>query len=261
MLKAQCVYPSDLSDAEWARLAPLLPAPARCGRPRKWAERLVADAIFYVLRSGCAWRLLPREFPPWQTVYARFRRWRVSGALVRAHAALRASVRQAEGRESEPSAAVLDSQSAKTIGEDYWCRRARAWLRRREAAEGPQAPPAGGHHWPRVVGLCACGRSAGSRRRTSACGASRAGRLVAARARVGRPRVSWRVRALGAGDSRLDVAGRAPSRAACVALWPRTEASVSLSRTTAPVGSGAHVCLARTIPTAEQRLRAPARRE
>ena len=116
MLKAQCVYPSDLSDAEWALLAPLLPPPARWGRPRKWAERLVADAIFYVLRSGCAWRLLPRECPPWQTVYARFRRWRVSGALGRAHAALRASVRRAEGRESEPSAAGLDSQSAKTTG-------------------------------------------------------------------------------------------------------------------------------------------------
>src|SRR6188474_2074031 len=116
MYDTRRVYPSDLSDAEWALLAPVLPPPARCGRPRKWAERLIADAIFYVLRSGGAWRLLPREFPPWQTVYARFRRWRVSGALVRAHAALRTPVRQAEGRQPEPSAAVLDSQSAKTTG-------------------------------------------------------------------------------------------------------------------------------------------------
>jgi putative transposase len=109
-------YPSDLSDAEWALLAPLLPPPAPCGRPRKWPERLVADAVFYVLRSGCAWRMLPREFPPWPTVYARFRRWRVSGTLRRAHDALRACARQAAGRAPEPSAAVIDSQSAKTTG-------------------------------------------------------------------------------------------------------------------------------------------------
>jgi putative transposase len=68
MLAARRGYPSDLSDAEWALLAPWLPPPARWGRPYKWAERLIADAIFYVLRSGCAWRLLPHEFPPWQTV-------------------------------------------------------------------------------------------------------------------------------------------------------------------------------------------------
>ncbi len=109
-------HPSDLSDAEWAILAPLLPPPASCGRPRKWPERLIADAVFYVLRSGCAWRMLPREFPPWPTVYAHFRRWRVSGALRRAHDASRVQVRAAEGRAAEPSAAIIDSQSAKTTG-------------------------------------------------------------------------------------------------------------------------------------------------
>jgi putative transposase len=109
-------YPSDLSDAEWGLLAPLLPPPASRGRPRKWAERLIADAVFYVLRSGCAWRMLPREFPPWQTVYARFRCWRVSGTLRRAHDTLRALVRTGEGRAPQPSAAVIDSQSAKTTG-------------------------------------------------------------------------------------------------------------------------------------------------
>jgi putative transposase len=109
-------YPCDLSDAEWAILAPLLPPPASCGRPRKWPERLVADAVFYVLRSGCAWRMLPREFPPWPTVYARFRRWRVGGTLRRAHDALRTRVRVAEGRAPDASAAVIDSQSAKTTG-------------------------------------------------------------------------------------------------------------------------------------------------
>jgi putative transposase len=72
-------YRSDLSDVEWAILAPPLPPPATCGRPRKWPERLIADALFHVPRSGCAWRMRPREFPPWPTVYARFRRRRVGG--------------------------------------------------------------------------------------------------------------------------------------------------------------------------------------
>jgi transposase len=62
-------YPSDLTDAEWALLEPLLESPERRGRPPKWAARRVADAVFYLLRSGCAWRMLPREYPPWQTVY------------------------------------------------------------------------------------------------------------------------------------------------------------------------------------------------
>jgi putative transposase len=109
-------YPSDLSDAEWAILAPLLPPPARCGRPRKWSERLIADAVFYPLRTGCAWRLPPREYPPWRTVCARFRRWRVSGTLHPAHDALRARVRVAGSRAPDASAAVIDSQSAKTAG-------------------------------------------------------------------------------------------------------------------------------------------------
>ena len=106
---ARRAYPSDLSDAEWAILAPLLPPPAPCGRPGKWPERVIADAVFYVLRSGCAWRMLPREFPPWPAVYARFRRWRVGGTLLRAHVALRARVRVAEGRAPDASAAAIDS--------------------------------------------------------------------------------------------------------------------------------------------------------
>lgn len=107
-------YPSDPSGAEWAILAPLLPPPASSGRPRKWSERQIADAVLYVLRSGCAWRMLPREVPPWPTVYARFRHWLVRGTLRRAHDALRAQVRVAEGREPEASAVVIDSQSAET---------------------------------------------------------------------------------------------------------------------------------------------------
>ena len=109
-------YPSDLSDTEWALLAPLLPPPMRTGRPRKWSDRLIADAVFYVLRSGCAWRMLPREFPPWSTVFSRFRRWRLDGTLRRTHDVLRGLVRQRAGRAAAPTGAVIDSQSAKTTG-------------------------------------------------------------------------------------------------------------------------------------------------
>ena len=116
MSEPRCPYPSDLSDAEWALLAPLLPGPKATGRPRRWPDRLIADAVFYVLRSGCAWRMLPREFPPWSTVFSRFRRWRLDGTLQRAHDVLRTLVRQRAARAPEPTAAVIDSQSAKTTG-------------------------------------------------------------------------------------------------------------------------------------------------
>jgi putative transposase len=105
-----------LSDAEWAILAPLLPPPKPTARPRKWPDRLIADAVFSVLRSGCAWRMLPREFPPWPTVFSRFRRWRLDGTLRRAHDVLRALTRRQAGRAPEPQAAIIDSQSAKTTG-------------------------------------------------------------------------------------------------------------------------------------------------
>jgi putative transposase len=80
-------YPCDLTDAEWASLAPLLPEPARRGRPRCWALRLLVNAIFYVRRTGCAWRDLPREYPPWQTAYTTFRQWRLHGVWPRVHEA------------------------------------------------------------------------------------------------------------------------------------------------------------------------------
>ena len=116
MSESRRPYPSDLSDAEWALLAPLLPEPKATGRPRRWSDRLIANAVFYVLRSGCAWRMLPDSFPPWSTVFSRFRRWRLDGTLRRAHETLRALVRQRAGRAPEPSAAIIDSQSAKTTG-------------------------------------------------------------------------------------------------------------------------------------------------
>ena len=111
------LYPCDLTDTEWTQLAPLLPGPARCGRPRRWALRLLVNAIFYVLRTGCAWRYLPREYPPWQTTYTTFRRWRLQGVWQRVHEALRRAVRIQAGRQPAPSAAIMDSQSVKTTEE------------------------------------------------------------------------------------------------------------------------------------------------
>jgi putative transposase len=109
-------YPSDLSDAEWSLLEPLLESPESRGRPPKWPARRVADAVFYLLRSGCAWRMLPKEYPPWQTVYYHFWKWRRDGRLRQAHERLREVVREAEGRERDPSGAVIDSQAVKGTG-------------------------------------------------------------------------------------------------------------------------------------------------
>src|SRR5262245_46008039 len=109
------VYPSDLNEAEWAVLAPLIPAAKPGGRPRSLDMRRISNGIFYVLRSGCAWRYLPREYGPWQTVYYYFRRFRLDGTWVFMHAQLRELERLHVGRDPTPSAASLDSQSVKTL--------------------------------------------------------------------------------------------------------------------------------------------------
>ena len=116
MSRARYPYPSDLSDTEWALLEPLLASSERRGRPPKWSARHIADAVFYLLRTGCAWRMLPQEYPPWQTVYYHFGKWRRDGRLRRAHDRLRAAVREAEGRKPDPSGAVIDSQAVKSTG-------------------------------------------------------------------------------------------------------------------------------------------------
>jgi putative transposase len=109
-------YQSDLSDAEWSCLESHLPAPEATGRPRLHSPRKILDAILYVLRSGCAWRLLPHDFPPWKTVYHYFRSWRLSGLWERMHSALRKRIRVRLGRNPQPSAGIVDSQSVKTTG-------------------------------------------------------------------------------------------------------------------------------------------------
>ncbi len=112
----RCVYPTDLTDAEWAFIGPPLPVPGQAGRPRVHRRRAILNAIFYVVRSGCAWRLLPRDFPPWQTVYHYFRIWRLDGTWERLHTALREQLRVQMGRHAHPSAGIVDSQSVNTTG-------------------------------------------------------------------------------------------------------------------------------------------------
>ena len=105
-------YPTDLTDAEWRILRPLLPAPAHTGRPPT-DRRCILNGIRYLQRAGCAWRLLPHEFGPWSTVYGIYRPWIQSGLWHRLHDVLRGRVRVAAGRQPGPTAAVLDSQSVK----------------------------------------------------------------------------------------------------------------------------------------------------
>lgn len=109
-----CRYPSDLSDAQWMRLEPLLPPVRSGGRPRAHPLREVVDALRYVLRGGIAWRALPHDYPPWQTVYHYFRTWRMDGTWERLNDELRELVRERVGRNAQPRAAILDSQSVKT---------------------------------------------------------------------------------------------------------------------------------------------------
>src|SRR5262245_58706802 len=111
-------YLTDLTDAEWAIVAPFLPRPdpARGGRPRRHSLREILDAICSAVRSGCAWRRLPADFPPWQTVSHYLRAWRLDGTWTAIHTALRERERLRLGRDREPSGGIVDSQSVKTTG-------------------------------------------------------------------------------------------------------------------------------------------------
>lgn len=107
-------YPTDLTDAEWKLVEPLIPPALPGGRHRTVNLREVLNGIRYLVRSGCSWRLLPHEFPPWGTVHYYYRRWRLDGTWETLHDTVRGKVRHAAGREPTPSAAILDSQSVKT---------------------------------------------------------------------------------------------------------------------------------------------------
>lgn len=106
-------YASDVSDAEWALVAPLMPAPKKAGRPRTTDLRGVFDAILYIATTGCQWRMLPNDFPPVSTVRRYFYDWRDTGLLEEMNRQLVAAARQAEGRAASPTAGVIDSQSVK----------------------------------------------------------------------------------------------------------------------------------------------------
>lgn len=107
-------YASDMTDREWSFIASLFPAGKRLGRPRKHSFRVLVNGIFYLLQSGCQWDMLPRSFPPWQTVYRYFRDWQNDGTWAGIHDALYCQMRVLEGREESPTFAIVDSQSAKT---------------------------------------------------------------------------------------------------------------------------------------------------
>ena len=107
-------YPSDLSDQEWEIVKAQIPAAKKAGRPRKWSMRTMFNALFYVQKTGCQWRQLPVDFPPWKTVYNTYWRWRTAGLWQQLVKGLREQVRSRLGRTKTPSVAIIDSQSVKT---------------------------------------------------------------------------------------------------------------------------------------------------
>lgn len=107
-------YASDLTEEQWKILCPLLPPESLVGRPNSWSMQIIINAILYITRAGCAWRLLPSDLPPWQTVYYHFRKWTKSGTWIRINEHLKQKIREDDGRNPSPSAAVIDSQSVKT---------------------------------------------------------------------------------------------------------------------------------------------------
>lgn len=115
-MEPRAPYATDLTDAQWQTIQALMPTAknGRTGRPRKWSTREMWNAIFYQARTGCAWRHLPHDLPPWNAVWVQFVRWRDKGVIQQVHDALREQVRRKEGREPTPSAAIIDRQSVRT---------------------------------------------------------------------------------------------------------------------------------------------------
>ena len=118
-MSAKRSYPSDLTDAQWGLIEAMVPAVRGGGRPAEHARRRIVEAILYVVRTGCSWRQLPHDFPPWATVYWYFKQWRADGTVDRIHDGLRDRVRDGAARDPMASAGVVDAQSvtgADTVG-------------------------------------------------------------------------------------------------------------------------------------------------
>jgi putative transposase len=113
-MNARELYPSDLTDGQWEAIEELIPKPKPGGRPAKYERREIINGLLDLTRTGCQWRALPHDLPPRRIVYWYFMAWRDDGTLERLHDRLRSAVRQAAGRDMQPTAAVLDSQSVKT---------------------------------------------------------------------------------------------------------------------------------------------------
>ena len=244
----QPCYPSDLSDEEWTILKPLLSSAEKRGRPPKWPLRPVANAVFYLLRSGCSWRMLPREYPPWQTVYYHFRRWRIDGRLRRAHDRLRDAVRDTEGRERDPSAAVVDSQVVKTtpVGDPergYDGAKRLAGRKRHLLVDTSGLVLAARVHSER--------RPARPRRRKAVVG--RGARAAKDGVALGRRRLPGRVPRVAAPPVGVAHGGAAPPRQAAMALWAGGEATW-LPGFASPLGRGEDLRVARSVATPEQGL-------
>jgi putative transposase len=139
-------YPTDLSTKEWALITHLVPPAKPSGRPEKYPKREILDAIFSILRGGCAWRLLPHDFPPWPLVYHYFWRWRNDGTWQRRPDLLRGDVRVASGKRRQPSAAILESQAGKTTEKGGAGATTRA--NRSKAASGLSSSIRSGCSWP-----------------------------------------------------------------------------------------------------------------
>ena len=107
-------YPSDLTDREWSQVSRFIPAPKQGGRPAKYTRREIVNGLLYVTRTGCQWRAMPHDLPPWDTVYWYFRRWKKDGTFDRLMDLLRGDLRVAEGRNRQPSAGIIDTQSVRT---------------------------------------------------------------------------------------------------------------------------------------------------